>query len=571
MVRPAGNGDNGFAMDRTNYCAGWVGSLLLVTACVGCQPRGLPSSDSMPDSARLTSLGPKVGLPGASPAAVGGPVAQSIQAPAGYAAVPAQPPKVASNSPSSPGVVPPAPAAPKANITVAMKDPTRPAYLPPPEVLDALPEHPPVASPLPSKPAVEVPLPPPPPELPDIKKPTSVAALEPKAAKPVALPTVVEEHPPVPPPLPPAPPESKNGTPPSPPLVLPPDPPGIDAPRAGISITHDSVPQSGISHTHDSDAVPQSVPSKQEFKLPLEPPGLGDSPPTGVSQPAARIGDATAMAEGPSQPPAPLAPLGKGQTAEPPPLVPAKPLPGANLQPVSKGVPGKPAADLQTLYDLAAESYASIDWYIVRLKRRERVAGKDMPEELMLLKFQKQPFSMYFKWLAGSAKGREMVYVQGRYGNKLHVLAAPGDISLFTSGKRFAAPLDHPLVRSWSRHPITNLSIGSAIEQFGTLLDNMRVKDYRFGSLKYLGLVKRPEFEAKVEAVLQVIPPKTEPDMPQGGKRFWYFDTRLRFPVLMIAFDHQDHELEYYCFEPWLFPGHMSQDDFNPDLLWREK
>src|SRR5207248_679244 len=138
-------------------------------------------------------------------------------------------------------------------------------------------------------------------------------------------------------------------------------------------------------------------------------------------------------------------------------------------------------------------------------------------------------------------------------------------------GKRFAVAPDNPLIRSKSRHGITEAGLGTTLEQFGNLVENMKLKDYRFGSLKYLGLVKRPEFEAAVEAVLQVIPPKVEPDLPRGGRRFWFFDTRLRFPVLLVAYDDQNHEVEYYCFEPWLFPGRVSDDWFNPDVLWCEK
>jgi hypothetical protein len=270
-------------------------------------------------------------------------------------------------------------------------------------------------------------------------------------------------------------------------------------------------------------------------------------------------------------PPAPLVAEIKGQTDEPPPLALARPLPVLGLQPVSKAVPGQPAGDVASLHLLATESYASIDSYIVRLRRRERVGGKDLPEEEMLLKFRKQPFSVYFKWLAGAGKGREVVYVQGKHGNKLHTLVAPGDIPFVSGGQKIALPVDSPLVRARSRHPITAAGIGTAIEQFGNLVENMKAKDYRFGSLKYLGLIRRAEFEAPVEAVLQIIAPKVEPDLPQGGRRFWYFDTRLRFPVLLITFDDQNHEVEYYCYDPWLFPGRVSDDWFNPDVLWRDK
>lgn len=292
-------------------------------------------------------------------------------------------------------------------------------------------------------------------------------------------------------------------------------------------------------------------------------------PATQAQTPAEAVKPAPAKT-GVPEPPAALPAEVKYQTEEPPPLLSAKPLPINGLQPVSTIVPGKPAGSLESLHKLAVESYATIDSYIVRFRRKEQVGGKDMPEELMLFKFHKQPFSVYFKWLAGGAKGREVAYVNGRYGNKLHTLTAAGDIPFIPAGKRMSFSTDSPLVRAKSRHSINEAGVGKMIERFGNHIEDMKRKDFRFGSLKYLGLVKRPEFENPVEAVLHIIPPKVEAELPQGGRRFWYFDTKLRFPVLMITFDEKQNPVEYYCFDRWLFPGRLSDDEFNPNVLWRE-
>ena len=56
------------------------------------------------------------------------------------------------------------------------------------------------------------------------------------------------------------------------------------------------------------------------------------------------------------------------------------------------------------------------------------------PEELMHFKFRKQPWSVYFKWLGPEGRGREAIYVQGKYDNKLHTLLAAGDMPFTPAG-----------------------------------------------------------------------------------------------------------------------------------------
>jgi hypothetical protein len=258
------------------------------------------------------------------------------------------------------------------------------------------------------------------------------------------------------------------------------------------------------------------------------------------------------------------------ETAEPPGRIVPFALP-KGLQPVSTGQPGAAAGSMRNLYNLAQESYNSIDSYIVRFRRRELVGARMGPEEIMLLKFRKQPWSVYFKWLGNEGKGREVVYVKGRYGNLIHTKTAAGDVPFMPGGKRMSVAPDSMLVRSKSRHPITEAGIGTVIAQLGGLVELAEHADPRLGGAKYLGLVRRKEFADPVEAVLHVIPAGMEQGLPRGGRRFYYFDTKMRFPVLIITLDENQQEVEYYCYDRFLFPGRLSDDDFNPDILWRPR
>jgi len=231
--------------------------------------------------------------------------------------------------------------------------------------------------------------------------------------------------------------------------------------------------------------------------------------------------------------------------------------------------PNHPISPLRDLYQKAAQKQASMDSYTLRLRRREVVGNQNRPEEVLLFKWRKEPWSVYFKWLGTEGKGREVVYVKGRYENALHTLTAAGDIPLLPPGKHIKVSPDGIMVKSKSRYPITEAGLGGLIERFGKILEGMEKGDAREGTLKYLGQLKRPEYENKVEAVLQTIPPQSDANLMRGGQRMWFFDPTLHLPMLIITQDETGREVEYYCHDRFMFPVNLTDDDFNPDVLWK--
>jgi hypothetical protein len=230
---------------------------------------------------------------------------------------------------------------------------------------------------------------------------------------------------------------------------------------------------------------------------------------------------------------------------------------------------GEAAGSLRALYRFAAQRYASTNAYVVRLHRREQVNGRSRPDEVLLFKFRKEPWSVYFKWVGEEAKDREVIYVKGQHGNLIHTLTAAGDIPLMPlAGRHIKVTPDSALLRSASRHPITDAGIGFLIESFGALLDAAERGDCQASMLKYVGVLKRSESDQPLEGVVQMIPAGAEAAVPGGGERLWFFDVGLRFPVLVITHDARGQELEYHWYETFSFPGQLSDNDFNPDLLW---
>jgi Protein of unknown function (DUF1571) len=219
----------------------------------------------------------------------------------------------------------------------------------------------------------------------------------------------------------------------------------------------------------------------------------------------------------------------------------------------------------------AAESYSHIDSYIARLRRREQINGRDKPEEVMLIKFRKQPWSVYFKWLGTEGAGREVVYVKGRYDDKIVTLLAAGDMPLMPAGRRVALAPDSLLVRASSRHAIYESGIGSLVNHFGELVEANSRGGLHGSKMNYLGTVRRPEFDHPCEAAEQTIPPGVEPLLPRGGRRLWVYDPTLKLIALTTAQDATGHDVEYYCYDRLQFPVRLDDDDFNPDKLWPAK
>lgn len=239
-------------------------------------------------------------------------------------------------------------------------------------------------------------------------------------------------------------------------------------------------------------------------------------------------------------------------TTPPPPSPPASP----SLDPAS----ADSATNLRRLLKQAEGECATLDSYICRMTRREMVNGSAKPEELMMFTFRKQPFSIYFKWIGKENNGRQVVYVKGKYDDKLHIQTSPGGTSMGLAPDSF-------LIRRSSRHPVTEAGVCAIVEKYAAAL---AAADKGKGALRYLGVVKRPDFDEGVslEGTEQEMPPGTDPYLPRGGRCQLYFNTATHLPVLVITKDERGQEVEYYRFDRFQARVKLDDDDFNPERLF---
>ena len=200
--------------------------------------------------------------------------------------------------------------------------------------------------------------------------------------------------------------------------------------------------------------APDAVPTNTEIAA--AGPGLPSAPVAQTSRQSGKIpplpGNESDPPAQPSARPAPTAAVSDDSLSPPP-------IPSVVRPSVAPATTAPVAADnspqLREVHKKAVAKFATIDSYVARLRRREQINGKDKPEELMLFKFRKQPWSVYFKWLGIEGHNRECIYVKGRYGNLIHTLLAEGDVMLMhRPAKKISLAPDSVLVRSRSRHAI---------------------------------------------------------------------------------------------------------------------
>ncbi len=239
------------------------------------------------------------------------------------------------------------------------------------------------------------------------------------------------------------------------------------------------------------------------------------------------------------------------------------PVAGKRVEPA--GVPdGAKLPTARQLYQQAVVADAAYDSYIARLTRREPIKGKN-EDEILIFYFRKQPWSVRFKWLAGEGRGREVLYVKDRYDNKLHTLLSVSDGLL--AGQKLSLSLDSPLIKSTTRHPITDAGIGAGIRRFGKLLDACDRNDFSMGKVKVLGVQPRPDYDVPLVLVEQTLPTGADPDVPRGGRRLIGFDPQLHLPVLSILYDEQNKEVEYDRFDRLQLGVHLNDTDFDADKM----
>jgi hypothetical protein len=277
-----------------------------------------------------------------------------------------------------------------------------------------------------------------------------------------------------------------------------------------------------------------------------------------------------------------LPPAVEPKKEEPKPLPKERPAPAAEpQQPLPKASATKPEAKsdlaaVRGLVDEAAKRFKGTPDFEAKLTKRETVKGQKQPTEEMRFLFRQEPFSVRLTVTGEVGNGREVLYVKGQNDGKLVIVTGKGDNRLLGAGKKIELDPDSSLATSRTRGRIEESGLGRPIRVLTKFVQEAEDGKREAGSIRSLGAVQRKEFATPVDGVEVALKPSDDPLLPKGGKRLYYFDSdakspSYRLPMLVITYEPNDAEVEYYLFTDFKLPANLTDAHFSADNLGRRK
>jgi hypothetical protein len=176
----------------------------------------------------------------------------------------------------------------------------------------------------------------------------------------------------------------------------------------------------------------------------------------------------------------------------------------------------------------AQESFAEVDDYTCVVVKREAVGDQLLPENVIAMKFRKEPFSVHMKWQQPKAlAGQEACYVAGKNNGMMRakgagLLGAVGFVNL--------DPKD-PRTKKYSRHCITEAGIGCLIERYAERWGKerelnhtkVRIAEYEFNKCKCVRV--------------ETLHPGSKPGDFYSFRNIIYFDKETHLPIRSELYD----------------------------------
>ncbi|MCY2965573.1 MAG: DUF1571 domain-containing protein, partial [Planctomycetota bacterium] len=119
-----------------------------------------------------------------------------------------------------------------------------------------------------------------------------------------------------------------------------------------------------------------------------------------------------------------------------------------------------PLAKLAAYCEESREALADVQDYTAVFSRKELVKRRLVTQK-MEMKYRHQPFSVYFHFVSPEEVGREVIYVDGSFKNRLVV----HETGLKAIAGTLYLPLNDARVTQESRHPITSVGIHNILQK----------------------------------------------------------------------------------------------------------
>jgi outer membrane lipoprotein-sorting protein len=202
----------------------------------------------------------------------------------------------------------------------------------------------------------------------------------------------------------------------------------------------------------------------------------------------------------------------------------------------------------------AEAAYDRVTTYTAVFHKQQRVAGKLLAEETILLKCRKKPFSLYMKWIRAPYKGSELLYVAGW--NEGRARAHRGGILRFVT--RNLDPRD-PGLMAGNLRPVTSTGIGYLLE---TVATNIR-KAIKVGELTFSERGQETVYRRNTQILEVVIPKEREKDY-DGYRYVINQDVESKILVRIRVYDGRDQLIENYGYENLELNAPLADADFDP-------
>ena len=206
---------------------------------------------------------------------------------------------------------------------------------------------------------------------------------------------------------------------------------------------------------------------------------------------------------------------------------------------------------LAQLYQ-AKEFYKGVDDYSCIFIKQERLDEKLKEPETILFKFQK-PFRIYMKWIEEPNKGRELLFVPGKYDDKIKVHIG-GILNLILPS--ITIEPDNPLVLSHTRHPITNAGMGNLID---SLIDQFELAKKQ-GDLHVIGYGTE-EIDGVECVKFERVLPKDKGYYCHRLLLYLYPDNHI--PARVMIYDWNDKLIENYTLTRMKWNVGLTDKDFD--------
>jgi hypothetical protein len=182
-------------------------------------------------------------------------------------------------------------------------------------------------------------------------------------------------------------------------------------------------------------------------------------------------------------------------------------------------------------------SYAQVNDYQAVFHKQERVEGKLLPEETIVLKYKK-PQKIYMHWIGEPMNGTEALYVQGMFENKL-IAHRGGVLGVITK----TLDPNGPTAMKGNRHPITEVGFGFLVEKLGRDLEKAITR----GEFQVIRIGEET-FKGRPATVFEGKFTPGEVGKFYSSRMVIHIDREFQLPCGSAFFDEKDALFEKYSY-----------------------